>query len=167
MSIEQSVRSSGEFRLKHGCDPTPEELEVLIKKASEEDPKIKALDAKEIHKLGIMLYPLVYLDQANSEDENLTRLDYLSSEVEFQPENKTELTLNQEYVNILLGGLVEEDRTFILLKFGFIDGKERDHKEMAASFRKQKMTEQEAKKKFEQIMSKLKQFADKEKTNLD
>lgn len=117
--------------------------------------------------MWLILSPIIYLDQANSEDENLTRLDYLTSDFEQQPEQTVELSFNQEYVSVLLGDLEEDDRAFILLKFGFLDGKERDDKEMAASFRKYKLTEKEAKKKTEQILSKLRKMADKDKSNLE
>ncbi len=165
MSIVLSGKKFRQFREKHGCDPTAEELEIIIRQAAEEDPKIRPMDAKEIKLLGMMLFPLVYLDQTNSEDENLTLLDYVSSEESQQPEQLAEVVANQQLLISLLAQLNEDDRSFIMLMYGLIDGKERSKKDMAASIRR--MPEADVQKRTEQILAKLRSMSDKEKANLD
>lgn len=125
----------GQFRARHGKDPTSDELEIIIKQAAEEDPNIKLMSAKEIEALHKMLYPVGHLDKANSDDENLTIMDYLSSETKEQPEIKAEVELNKEYLFSLLDYLEPDEKLFIMLKYGLIDGKERDKRQMAASLR--------------------------------
>jgi RNA polymerase primary sigma factor len=148
-----------EFVERWGKRPNSEELEILIKKAAERDVKgrIKELSKEEIEMLGRMLHPLVYLDQINSEDENLTMLDYISAEEEGQPEVSIEFKADKEYLFKLLKYLNDEDRTFILMKFGMIDGKER--KVMP------KMSESEVNRKTEEILTKLRKIANKDKVN--
>jgi DNA-directed RNA polymerase sigma subunit (sigma70/sigma32) len=110
-----------------------------------------------------MLYPSISLNEANSEDENLTILDYISSPHDEQPEELVELSINKQYIEGLLSKLNEEDKLIIMLKFGFLDGKERDKKEMMASLRK--MGEVELQKKLESILDKLRDMADINKVN--
>lgn len=155
-----------EFVEKHGELPNAEELSILITKAAEIDPKkrIRAMTKAEVELLGRMLHPQVYLDEASTEDENLTMLDYLATEEEIQPENLAEVCANKEELNRLLLHLDPEDRLFLLLKFGVLDGKERTKMEMTA-FRK--MTEEEAQKKIESLLLKLREIAKWDRLSLD
>lgn len=129
-----------------------------------EDPKIRAMDAKEIQLLGRMLYPLVYLDQSNSDDENLTMMDYISEKEEKQPEYIAEVSANEALVNNLLSKLPEDEKAFIMLQFGMVDGKQRDKRSMASSIRR--MSESEIQKKTEQILDKLRKLGLHSKANL-
>jgi len=140
-------------------------LEVIIRQAAEEDPRIKAMSADEIKLLGRMLYPIIYLDQANSEDENLTILDYISSEFCMQPENCAEISANKDYLNTLLNQLDSDDRAFMILKYGLIDGKERDKRAMTQYYKG--VSETEIQKRYESILLKLKELGTREATNLD
>lgn len=111
-----------------------------------------------------MVLPLTSLDQTNTEDENLTILDYISSDYEQQPEQRIEAVMNKEYVAELLSSLDEEEKLLVMYKYGLLDGKERDKKGMAASLRR--MGEVEVQKKLDVILAKLRTIADKEKANL-
>lgn len=122
------------------------------------------MEAKEIELLGRMLYPLVYLDQTNSDDENLTIMDYLSSEEKEQPEIKVEVTLNNDYLKSLLDYLEPEEKLLIMLRYGLIDGKERDRRSLAASLRS---PEGETQKKIDAILLKIRAISERQKVNLE
>ncbi len=94
-------------------------MEIIIRQAAEEDPNIKIMTAEQIKLLGRMLYPTIYLNQANSEDENLTILDYISSDSCFQPENCTEINVNKSYLNSLLNLLTTEERSIYFPKIWY------------------------------------------------
>lgn len=123
------------FRIEYQEEPTPEELEIIINDAAKQDTRVKATTSAEIQFLMFMLNPIISLDYPNSEDENLTILDYISDNELEQPEQKVEVVFNQDLCNALLAYLDEEERAFILFKFGLVDGKERDKKGMMASMR--------------------------------
>lgn len=154
-----------EFVERWGTTPNSEELSILITKASEIDPKkrIKAMSKEDVELLGRMLHPQVYLDESNSDDDNLTMLDYLSSDELQQPEVLAEDSWNKESLIKLLNVLPEDDRQFIMLRFGLIDGKERDKRDMAPHRR---MTETEAQKKVDAILAQLRGVANKNEFNL-
>jgi RNA polymerase sigma factor (sigma-70 family) len=155
-----------EFVERWGTTPNSEELSILITRASEIDPKkrIKAMSRESVELLGRMLHPQVYLDEANSEDENLTMLDYLASSPEQQPEAMIELEHNKANLIAMLRLLPEDERVFIMIKFGLIDGKERDKKEMA-SYRR--MSEIDTQKRLDSILFKLRCMMNREDFNLE
>jgi RNA polymerase primary sigma factor len=151
-----------EFVERWGVTPNSEELSILITRAAEIDPKkrLKAMSKEDVELLGRMLHPQVHLDESNSEDENLTMLDYLSTEEDASPEAISEVSMNKERLLEVLNILPDEERNFIMIKFGLIDGKERDRKDM-------RMSETEVQKKTEAILAKLSQVARREDFNLD
>lgn len=156
-----------EFVERWGTTPDSAELSILVCRAAEIDPKkrIKPMSADEIELLGRMLHPQVYLDQSNSEDENLTMLDYLSSDWEQQPEVVAEVSTNKQNLQKLLMQLdSEDDRNFIMMRFGLIDGKERDKRDMATH---RKISEAEAQRKTDAILAKLSGIAKRGEFNLD
>lgn len=124
------------------------------------------MDIEEIQLLVRLLCPLVYLDRTSSEDENLTVLDYLSSSPDSQPENTAEISTNQDYLMSLLAQLDDEDRAFIILRFGLADGKERNKKEMVSSMRRT-INQDEVEKRTMSILEKLRSLGDIDKTNLE
>lgn len=155
-----------EFVERWGVTPNSEELSILVTKAAEIDPKkrIKAMSKEEVEFLGRMLHPHASLNESNSEDENLTILDFLSGDEEQQPEEVVEIVHNKTNLFKHLGELPEEERIFIMLKFGLMDGKERDKREMAAYKR---MSELEAQRKVDSILVKLRRVMDREVFNLE
>jgi RNA polymerase primary sigma factor len=158
-------REFGRFREEKGREPTSEELEALIAISAEKDPKVRSIKAEEIRSLGTLLYNPVSLNEYNSDDENLTLLDYLSADTMCQPEEQIETNHNKGYVKELLTMLSADDRAFIIYKFGLLDGRERDKKEMSSKFRR--MGVEEAQRRTEQILGQLAQIACRDQTNLD
>ena len=146
--------------------PSSEELSVLITKAAEIDPKkrIKAMTKDEVEFLGRMLHPTSSLDETNSEDENLTGLDFLKSAADEQPEAVIELKENKTRLLGYLKQLDPEEQIFIMLKFGLLDGKERDKKEMSAYKR---LSDGEVQRKTDSILAKLRRICPMEEFNLD
>lgn len=155
-----------EFVERWGTTPNSEELSILVCRAAEIDPKkrIKPMTRAEVELLGRMLHPQVYLDETNSEDENLTMLDYLSSDSEHQPETIAEVEDNKSKLFSLLDQLSHDERIFVQWKFGLLDGKEKDRREMA-SYRR--MSEQEAQRKLDVILAKLQLLANRDDFSLD
>ena len=156
----------GQFRIRYGKPPGPDELVVLVQKASELDPngKIKPMTREEVEFLGRMLHTHSYLDESNSEDENLKMVDFLEADESLQPEVMVEVSTNKKELNNLLAHLSPDERVFILLKFGLMDGKERDKSEMAAFNR---LPEEEVQEKLNTILEKMRKIAVKERINLD
>lgn len=155
-----------EFVERWGCAPDSEELTLLVMKAAEIDPKkrLKSMTKDEIEFLGRILRPHSSLDATQSEDENLTIMDYLSAAPDQQPEALAEVDHNKRNLMKYLDKLPDEERVFIMLKFGLMDGKERDRKEMAAYRR---MSEADAQKKVEAILFKLRLMMEREQFNLE
>lgn len=154
-----------EFVERWGQPPNSDELSILVSRAAEIDPKkrIKHMSKADVELIGRMMHPQVYLDEGNSEDENLTMLDYLPSDHEQQPDRVTEQSLNKANLAKLLNQLPEDERNFVMLRFGLLDGKERDKRDMATHRR---MTETEAQRKLDTILGRLRLLADEQDFNL-
>lgn len=155
-----------EFVERWGTTPNSEELAILVTKASQIDPKkrLKAMSREDVEFLGRMLHPHASLDESNSEDENLTIMDYLSGDEDEQPEVIVELHDNKQKLLSYLADLDPDEQVFIMLRFGLIDGKERDKREMAAYKR---MSDTEAQKRIDAILAKLRRVCPREEFNLD
>lgn len=167
-----------DFVETYGEIPTPEDLVVLVKKAKEEaiiklkssnKPKNikKALtklpeeiDQEYIENLGRLLHSHTSLDSDKSGEENITVGDSVAGDYYQQPEIIIEDNQNKDYIFQLLDTLEPDEKSFIMLRFGFIDYKEKTKRQMSAITR---MTENEAKKKEDYILEKLKAVADIEK----
>lgn len=176
INVENEIRVVGKCYAKwitdHGEAPSPEELEIVYTKAKEitlaESKKKKKTVKKKfrdftVEELGRMLHVPLYLDEASSEDENLTMLDYLAAEESEQPEISVEHKSNKSYLKEVLTHLTIEERHFITLKFGLLDNKERTSREMSHILKK---SEADTIAYETTILEKLKQVAIKEKVNL-
>lgn len=162
---EEEYEEDGEPQERTGATPTADELAILIAKAAEIDPKkrLKNIDRDEIEFLGRMLMPVTSLDKSHSDDENLSALDFLAAETEQQPEVLAEDQSNKIKLLDKLKLLDEDDRIFVMLKFGLADGRERDRKQMSAF---KKMTEADAQKRLDSILAKLRKLCTREEFNV-
>lgn len=149
-------RLYGKFREQWGKYPNADELEVLYNKAVELDvkKKLKPKTKEEIAELGRFFRPTTSLDEINSEDENLTILDYCTSNEE-QPDNILQNNETKMYVKGLIEKLGPEDKIFISILFGLVDGKQKNRKAMSQI---RKMTEKELEQKELEILNKLREF---------
>lgn len=159
-------RLYGKFREEWGVYPSTDELTILYNKATELDlkKKLKPKTPEEIAELGRLFRPTSSLDEISSDDENLTMMDYVGAEYKEQPEMSLELRENKKYLINLLDQLTPEEKAFITLKYGLVDGKERDRKSMLAYRR---MLSEDLIKREEEIFEKLRKISNKEKVNLD
>lgn len=159
-------RLYGKFREEWGVYPSTDELTILYNKATELDlkKKLKPKTPEEISELGRLFRPTSSLDEISSDDENLTMMDYVGAEYKEQPEMSLELRENKKYLTNLLNQLTPEEKAFITLKYGLVDGKERDRKSMLAYRR---MLSEDLIKREEDIFEKLRKISNKEKVNLD
>lgn len=89
------------------------------------------LSIDQIKESGRYLQNHVSLDEQSGEDENLTLESYIAGPVSEQPEEAAEQNLDRRYIEEVLQQLNEEDRAFVLYRWGFIDNIERDHKKMS------------------------------------
>jgi RNA polymerase primary sigma factor len=164
----------GKFVEENEYYPSSQELSELYNKAmdiereTKKDPakkpsKLKTKTAREISDLGRLFHPVCPLDEPNSEDENLSLMDYMSIDDSDLPEERLETKTNNEYLRMLLNTLNEDDRIFIMYKFGMLDGVVKDRKLLA---KVKKLDEQQVEEKEKEILKKLKSFANKDKLNL-
>ncbi len=165
----------GKFVESTETRPNAEDLSFIYNVAVEQDKQERLLDktkkpsklkpktAEEISELGRMFQTVGSLDEPSGEDENLTLLDYVSDTC--LPHDGTfETSQNHQYLNSLLGVLNEEEKNYIKIRFGLVDGKDRDRKTMSAL---RKMTPEQIEQKEEAIFEKLRLYANKGKVNLD
>ncbi len=156
----------GKFREQWGVYPNTDELTVLYNKAIEMDrkKKLKPKTPEEIAEIGRYFRPTSSLDEVNSEDENLTVLDYIIDESGDTPENLVEIKETKEFITKLVNKLPQEDKVFISILYGLIDGKQRSRRQMTLI---RKMSEKELADKERDILAKLKQMIhdDYKKTN--
>ena len=115
----------------NGETPDSATLEKLIGEANRVDPKkrLEGLTKAQIEKLGRILHPLVYLDEPNSDDENLSLQDYLEAPQTDDPEVRTLELERKQKVDQILSYLEPGERIFVKSKFGFYD-RFKDRKEM-------------------------------------
>ena len=129
---------------EEGISPTSSELAEEL-----------GITRDKAEELGRMLNDLESLDKPFGEDENLTLVDYLEDEV-YSPEEKTESTIDKEYVSSLLQFLSREDANFIKLKYGFIDHEPRTDRSMSILL---KIPIKEVKEREERILLELRKKA--------
>jgi RNA polymerase primary sigma factor len=99
-----------------------------------------------------------------SEDEGLTLEDYIGASPDDQPEEQIERSADRHYIESVLSHLSDEERSFVLLRFSFLDGVTRTKREMS-NFTKLSPTENQRKE--EEILAKLKGLIDLRKLNND
>jgi RNA polymerase sigma factor (sigma-70 family) len=116
----------------------------------------------KVEELGRLVYTHTSLDEPTGEDDSLTLVSYLVDEKRL-PEDQLEDTLDKDYVRELLSSLNQEEKEFIMLKFGFLDDKYKTDKEMAATVQS---TKEVIKEKEARILEKLRAIAHKSKCNL-
>lgn len=132
-------------------------------KNKREPSKLTAKSADEISELGRMFQPVISLDEPSSEDDNLTLLDNIGDSCTPHDGN-LEISENHRYLNKLLNQLNEEERNYVKVRFGLVDGKDRDRKTMSAL---RKMTAEQINQKEKAIFDKLKLYASKDKVSMD
>ncbi len=165
-----------------GHPPDSEELSLIICKAAEVElerqrietkktgkpakkKNLKALSKEDVELLGRMVHPQVSLDDPQSEDENLTMLDYLPGSDTDQPDLLAEDSDNKSKLYQALNFVLsEEERLLVMWKFGLLDGKEKNRKELASYKR---LPEQEAQKRLDAILLKLGNVLKREEFSLD
>lgn len=144
---------------KYGEPPGPYEIsEQFLKQYNE------VVTPEEVEELGRFLYSHESLDKTIGEDENVSMVNYIASNAENQPEAKVERVLDQETVYNWLGQISEEDRKFVMLKYGLIDEKVRNDKEMANIYG---IEHKEVKAREKRIMEELRNLASREQINAD
>lgn len=155
-------RLYGKFREQWGVYPNTEELTVLYNKAIEldEKKKLKPKTTEEIAELGRYFRPTMSLDEINSEDENLKILDYCIDENTETPEESLEVRETKKYIRSLVDKLDQEDRLFIMLLYGLVDGKQRNRKALSLM---KKMSDKELAEKEEEILEKLRVLIEADK----
>lgn len=155
-------RLYGKFREQWGVYPNTDELTVLYNKAVELDvkKKLKPKTSEEIAELGRYFRPSVSLDEINSEDENLTVMDYIKEDDSDQPECLLECSETKKYMTALVAKLDPQDRVFISILYGLADGKQRKRRSMSVI---NKLTEKELAEKEKLILDKLRELIDEDK----
>ena len=125
--------------------------------------KLKPKTAEEISELGRLFQSVSSLDEPSTEDENLTLMDYIGDTC--QPhDGNLEVSENHAYLTTLLSYLNEEERNYLKIKFGLVDGKDRDRKTMSAL---RKLTAEQIEQKENDIFAKLRLHASKDKVSMD
>lgn len=112
--------------IKYGEPPTSEEISETL--ASFNPPIF--LTSQEIEEYGRLMHPSISLDEPTGDDEHLTLVDYIADSNTILPEDQVEISSDKEYVYELLSKLEDDERKFIMYKFGFLDYKTRTNKEM-------------------------------------
>lgn len=154
-------RLYGKFREQWGVYPNSDELSILYNKAIEIDPKkrLKPKTTEEIAEIGRYFRPPSSLDQVNSEDENLTILDYVIDESTESPEGSLETVETKKYVLSLIDKLSQEDKIFISILYGLFDGKAKNRKSMSLI---RKMSDKELLQKEQDILNELRNLINKD-----
>lgn len=131
---------------------------------SEELAELCGISNEEAKELGRYLQEIGSLDETAGEDENLAVLSYLACNEDAQPEIQIEESSNNDYLYSLINLLPKEDRTFIILKYGFLDHEEKTKFEMAELLN---IPPNEIQKKENAILHQLRQLADRQKVNME
>ena len=142
----------------YGEPPDAEEIAEAF--ARLEKPITISID--EVKELGRLQYGYTSLDESIGEDENLPMINYLTGDEKYQPEETVEKVIDQDYAHELLSKLTDEERQFIMIKFGFLDNYEKSYKEMTQFT---KLSIKEIKDKEKHILDKLKKLGSKKKVN--
>ena len=139
----------------------------------EELSKITGMPIRKIKKYGLYLNPIGSIDEGFNDEENLTTINYLSSDGLFndeasvylkQPDQIIEKTSDRSYVENVLDNLNSDDRKFIQLRFGFIDNVDRTYKEMATIFNS---SIEQIKKREIDLLNEIKSLIDLSKMNTE
>lgn len=121
------------LKLKYdGEAPTPEEIAEGLARL---DPPV-ILSSKEVEEYGRLDQEFVSLDENVGEDENIAIVNYITYDSKYQPEEKIETNADKDYLNSLLNQLIIEDKKFMQLKYGFLDGYEKTPKQMSIILKK-------------------------------
>lgn len=156
--ISRIKRITREYLAKCNRLPIPEEYCEELAKL--EKPII--LTVEQVSELGRLQFDYVSLDETNIEDENLSLISYLEANIKYQPEEVSEGSIDKSKIRELLLDLSEDERNFLILKFGFIDDQEHTIKEMSQIY---KLTIKETKDKEFKILEKLRKASKKSQFN--
>lgn len=106
--------------------PNTSEIIVMYKKKYK-----KEITLEQIQESGRLDFTHVSLDETTGEgDEGISIVNYLTYEQANQPEERAERLWDKYYMQILLERLPKNEADFLKLRYGFLDHKERSHKEM-------------------------------------
>lgn len=146
------------FTESQGRPPNSRELSQIMMKSEDKKFTLEYVEA-----LGRVINPHVSLNSTSGEDDNLSMLDYLTDE-KLLPEDKAEFTHDKQLLLGLLDSLSKEDRDFIKLKYGFIDGKDKTERQLSALL---KIPVKEIKSRELQILSFLKNQSSIDQVNAE
>lgn len=89
-----------------------------------------------VERIGRHKHKIGSLDEATNEDENLSVGSYLAADFKYQPESTIEQVCNRIELIKLISQLNHKgDKDFLMLKYGLIDGVDRNDKEMAIVYK--------------------------------
>jgi len=153
--IKRVVRN---WLAKHGEKPGPEEIQDAL--ANLYKPVLLTID--EIEELGRLQFGYTSLDETTGDDENLSLVTYIQTEHKYQPENEAETLMDWSKLRTVIDKLEEDERDYIILRFGFLDHSDKTIKDMSQILR---LTVKEVKEKEEKVLNKLKTLISKDEFN--
>lgn len=143
--------------------PTSEEIAALYNAHYSKKKGFKPMTKEEAEELGRHMQGIGSLDEPAGEDDNLSTLYYIGDESP-GPESDTELAMDREYLNTALCSLPSGDRIFIQFKYGLVDNNPKSDIKTAEAF---KISVKEVKEREAQVLAKLRDLVDPDKTCLD
>lgn len=118
------------------------------------------LTEEQISESGRFLWDHISLHAlagGGEDEDNLTLEEIIGSDPDEQPEEQIEQSLDRQYLMSALDSLTQEEKEFVLYKFGFLDGTEKTKREMSNLTRLPPAINQ---KKEEEILLKLRGLLD-------
>lgn len=138
-----------------------DEIEKGSPSAKELAKKVNMTE-EQVAECGQYMKDHVSLSQLVNEDENITLEDYIGADIDDQPEEQIEQSVDRAYVESVLSYLTEEEQSFVRYRFGFVDGITRTSRQMSVLTH---LSPTENARKEEQILTKLRELLKKETLN--
>lgn len=134
--------------------PTSEELAILC-----------GITTAQAEEFGRQMQDVDSLDKSASEDENLTVMDYIADQSALEhTEEDSSVSMDKSFINSVLDQLPEEQKAFVVYKYGLLDYQEKTIEECAVAFQ---TTKEEIMVLETIILNKLRAKISRDQVNLD